>query len=186
MSGIITGDVNVVVTYTPDNDSNNNWYADEEETQYTLTIHYINTHSWMVFADYVSRLVSWANYNVISPTKVHYMIQTWGEVISGTMSAENIEFYVIYIPDVDENGNGVADDEEKPSVVYWYSWRRRRKSIKMGSGTHSAAEDLPSQDLQEETDKSDLPFVDLEKYDANYSYEQNKAYQFMYLNTLSI
>ena len=105
--------ITVTVIYTANLDVNDNGIADQNETHYTLTIHYVNAKGWMLYPDYSGSYVVWAEYNIASNTSnTHYTIESWKETISWTMPAENTVITVIYTAKTDVNGNGIADEEE--------------------------------------------------------------------------
>ena len=119
LSGIITNNINEVVTYRPNNDTNNNGYADEWEDKYTITVYY-NFSRWWKAADTQSwEYLSWIEYSFTSPD-VEYYTQNIAE-ISGT-TTWTVNYTVIYSPVHDVNGNEMADEEEIPFTVRFLPW----------------------------------------------------------------
>ena len=187
LSGTITWNVNITVTYKPNTDDNNNGIADEDETHYTLTIHYVNTHSGTVFADYTGSLVWWADYNVVSPTKNHYTLAP--ETVTGTMPDEDLEIYVTYTPDVDRNNNGIADSEENlpddsGSRYSGWGWKRSNTNNNWISDAEQNTDNQqPAENDFEWNKDSELVITDHNK--EVYSSEVIDAYKWAYNNDIT-
>ena len=106
--------VTLTVIYSANLDENDNWIADQNETHYTLTIHYINAQGWTLYPDYTWSYVAWAQYGVVSNTSdTHYTIESWKETVSWIMPTQNTAITVIYTAVTDANGNGIADEDEQ-------------------------------------------------------------------------
>jgi len=103
----------LTVVYEANLDANDNGIADQDETKYTLTIHYVNAKWWKLYDDYTGEYVAWAPYNVVSDTSdTNYTIESWKETVSWTMPAQNQTLTVVYTAKTDANGNGIADEDE--------------------------------------------------------------------------
>ena len=122
VSGRITGNVNVTVTYTPDNDTNGNGVADELETEYKVTVNYVYSRGWEASPSVSGMYLSGISFSFTSPYITYYHADQ--SVISGKWKEEAQTFTVTYTPDNDENHDGVADEEEDKYTVtinYVYS-----------------------------------------------------------------
>ena len=119
VSGTITGDVNVTITYTPNNDTNGNEIADEDETKHKITVYY-NYSRWGIASETQSwEYLSWINYSFTSPDIDYYTPNTIE--ISGT-TTWTVSFTVIYSPLHDVNNNKIADEQETPFTVTFLPW----------------------------------------------------------------
>ena len=120
VSGTITGDVNVTITYTPNNDTNGNEIADELETKHKITVYY-NYSRWGIASETQSwEYLSWINYSFTSPTIDYYAPSI--AVVSGTWTEENQSFTVVYTPNNDKNHDWYADEDETPFIVTFLPW----------------------------------------------------------------
>ena len=109
-------DVEVTTTYKAILDNNNNGIDDNEEDHYTLTINYVNTKGKKVFDTVTKSLVEGESYKVESPEKEYYTVDK--EVVEGVMGNADLEVEVTYKADIDNNDNGVADQDEKLTVRF--------------------------------------------------------------------
>jgi len=109
-------DVEVTTTYKAILDNNNNGIDDNEEDHYTLTINYVNTKGTKVFDTVTKSLVEGESYKVESPEKEYYTVDK--EVVEGVMGNADLEVEVTYKADIDNNDNGVADQDEKLTVRF--------------------------------------------------------------------
>ena len=110
------------VTYTPNHDENHDGYADEWEDKYTVTINYVYSRWWTATWSYTTwNQLSGFTYNVASPNITYYHADKTN--VSGTVTWNVVET-VTYAPNIDTNGNGIADELEtkhKVTVNYEYS-----------------------------------------------------------------
>ena len=99
VSGTITGNVEVTVTYTPDNDTNGNGVADEQEDLYKITVNYVYV-DWNTAAESVSWMyLSGISYSFESPVINHYTadvlvvsgVTVWTETFTVTYVANKYE-----------------------------------------------------------------------------------------------
>jgi len=111
-----SADLEVEVTYKAGTDNNNNGIDDNEEDHYTLTINYVNTKGTKVFDTVTKSLVEGESYKVESPEKEYYTVDK--EVVEGVMGNADLEVEVTYKADIDNNDNGVADQDEKLTVRF--------------------------------------------------------------------
>ncbi len=102
-------DYTYTAVFQPIHDENQNGIADEEEI-YHLTIHYVYETGKQASSDYQEEISYNSTYTVNSPEMEYYHADQ--TVVTGTMPEHDEEVTVTYIPNHDENHNGIADEEE--------------------------------------------------------------------------
>ena len=117
-------DIDVTVIYTPETDENGDGIADELQSD--LTINYVysrtdeNGNHPEASPSYNDKLLPGTRYSVNSPAIDYY---TASEVtVSGVIGENDVEKTVIYTPETDENGDGIADELQNDlTISYVYS-----------------------------------------------------------------
>jgi hypothetical protein len=103
-------------------DFNGNGVADELETKYKVTVNYEYSRWWEAAWSVSGMYLSGIAFNFVSPEIPNYTANSW--TVSGTWKEEAQTFTVIYTPNHDENGDGIADEEEwryTVTINYVYS-----------------------------------------------------------------
>ena len=105
---VVTSDLTYTANFSED--KNGNGIPDEDEDTYTLTIDYVYSRGGEAAPSYSDEYLTGIEYSVASPEIQYYKADK--AVVEGTMGEEDITEKVIYTPIHDENGNGIADEEE--------------------------------------------------------------------------
>ena len=88
-------------------DKNNNGTPDDKDIYYDVTYQYDEKN----IIDTISVLVNMPTPTIADPTKTNYHFVSWDPAIAKTVTGKAV-YTAVFAPDHDENGNGIADEEE--------------------------------------------------------------------------